>query len=292
LRPLGLSGAAEYIGSGVQDAIKLFTKTGIVHDREDLYKFLSSVASAANFASHLGGKNVGKSLLLKAFVTHANKGEIKTRKGNKIAALYIDGRSESNQPIRAALRDAWGNLADEFPGIFGQANKNEILSSFSKVVDAGSRLDTKALPQAWLPDFLSKQFENGSVSKSVAPLVVLVLEAIKANEKVAVEVFIAKAAENGLFPVLVIDEANKVLGKGEGAKMISTFLDKLVSLTKQEKRMAVVLASSDHSYPFNLEKYGMNLEDVNVKAFANEIPPYSMWDLLHQRYVRNEHTPP
>jgi hypothetical protein len=105
-------------------------------------------------------------------------------------------------------------------------------------------------------------------------MIVSALETMSASEKVAVEVFIAKAEENGLFPVLVLDAADKV-------HVTSSFLDMLVALTKQDKRMAVILSSTDISFPLDLEKYGMNLEDVgNVKAFANEIPPYSMWDLL------------
>mmetsp|Transcript_5657 Transcript_5657/g.9967 ORF Transcript_5657/g.9967 Transcript_5657/m.9967 type:complete len:650 (-) Transcript_5657:180-2129(-) len=268
---LNLPGAAEYINS-VRSAIRMFAKTGIVHDREDLYTFLNDTASDASFALLLGGKSVGKSLILKDFVTRANKGELKTLKGQEIVALYLNGRKTSNQPVIVALRAGWKNLARDFPGIFGQTNQNEFLSFVGKVFGASSELNLKE--KEWFP--------NLSVSKSVLPLITLALDTLKVNENVAVEVFITKAEENGRFPVLVIDEANEVLGEGEGANATSTFLKTLVALTKEDNRMAVILASSEHSYPFDLEmKYGMNLQDIGkVRAFANEIPPYSMWDLL------------
>lgn len=83
------------------------------------------------------------------------------------------------------------------------------------------------LPQEWIDKGIFKGVTEND--KFVAPVVGQLLDFMQASEDVAVETFVAKATENGRIPVLVIDEANKVLGRGQST---GGFLDNLVALTK------------------------------------------------------------
>jgi hypothetical protein len=54
----------------------------------------------------------------------------------------------------------------------------------------------------------------------------------------------------------------------------------LVSRTKQKKELSLILASTDHAYPTQLQREGLNLQDVTRVTFAGEIPPSDMRKLL------------
>jgi hypothetical protein len=42
----------------------------------------------------------------------------------------------------------------------------------------------------------------------------------------------------------------------------------------------MIMASSEHSYPYRLESEGFHLQDISRLIFAGEIPPSDMWKLL------------
>lgn len=113
------------------------------------------------------------------------------------------------------------------------------------------------------------------------------MEASEGDDSDALEVFTSLAEEAGKQPVLVVDEANECLGlaQSQGAepnlpKTTTAVLKAIVELTKQDKRLTVILASSEHAYPYTLEDNGLNLQDISSKIFVGEIPPISMWELL------------
>lgn len=111
---LGFQGPAECI-QNLTNAIRKFTEIDIVHDRENLFNFLDQVTNDKSFALILGGKSVGKTLVLKNFAKRANRGDIKAADGRKIAVLYVDGRGriKSQQSLSAALRTGWRKLASQ-----------------------------------------------------------------------------------------------------------------------------------------------------------------------------------
>jgi hypothetical protein len=53
-----------------------------------------------------------------------------------------------------------------------------------------------------------------------------------------------------------------------------------VPQTKQNKELSLILASTDHAYPTQLQREGLNLQDVTRVTFAGEIPPSDMRKLL------------
>jgi len=94
------------------------------------------------------------------------------------------------------------------------------------------------------------------------------------------EIMVQYAAKQGKKPVLVVDQANALLDLGYGANARPSTLSALVSLTKQQGLMHVIMASTDYMYPYKLERNGLNLADISGMLFAGEILPKSMWHLL------------
>jgi hypothetical protein len=80
--------------------------------------------------------------------------------------------------------------------------------------------------------------------------------------------------------VLIIDEANNALGVGEGASATNSTLATIVSLTKQQKRLEVIMARSEYGFLYLLERNGLNLNDISDILFTGEIPPKLMCELL------------
>jgi hypothetical protein len=107
-----------------------------------------------------------------------------------------------------------------------------------------------------------------------------IIEGKKLSEAEALMTFVQFAKLRGKHPVLIIDEANKVLGLGDGVTASSSTLDAIVRLTKESKEMDVIMASSEYGYPYLLEDNGLNLNDISQVLFAGEIPPKSIWELL------------
>jgi hypothetical protein len=62
--------------------------------------------------------------------------------------------------------------------------------------------------------------------------------------------FVDLAKSKNAYPVVVIDEANGVLGTGKDDT--EKILKELVSRTKQTMQMSLILASSEHAYPYQL----------------------------------------
>jgi hypothetical protein len=90
--------------------------------------------------------------------------------------------------------------------------------------------------------------------------------------------FVDLAQSNNAYPVVVIDEANVVLGRGKNDSEI--ILQDLVARTKQNMELSLILAASEHAYTYQLEREGLNMREITDEIFAGEIPPSDMWKLL------------
>jgi hypothetical protein len=107
------------------------------------------------------------------------------------------------------------------------------------------------------------------------------------DSAVALQSFVDLAIARRKRPVLIIDEADKVLGLGEGQGATSSVLSQIVMLTKQSMELDVIMASSEYAYPYLLEDCGLNLNDISAILFAGEIPPKSTWELLVTKKKEN-----
>ena len=111
-----------------------------------------------------------------------------------------------------------------------------------------------------------------------------VLKKLLASETDGIQVLEAfvKAAQNrNEYPILIIDEAN--LAFSPDVSKNKPILDKLVQLTKQQREMMTLFTSSEHAYPYKLDRIGFNQADLKKVIYAGEIPPKEMRELLVSR---------
>jgi hypothetical protein len=252
----------EYL-TQVVTALAIYRKSKKVHDREGMYSFLRGVESGSfgNLKLVLGGKSVGKSLVLKDFASKLDS--------KNFAVLLIDGRLISGRTLAEGIRICFEKESKE-SYFNGTIVSDEIVqNSFNAYRRVLSR------------------FQKNNVLQKSAPVASLLFEAILGalseediTDSAALEIFVDTSVLKNKFPVLIIDEANKVLGVGEGASATNNTLATIVALTKQQSRLEVIMASSEYGFPYLLERNGLNQNDITDILFAGEIPPKSMWELL------------
>jgi hypothetical protein len=129
------------------------------------------------------------------------------------------------------------------------------------------------------------QFSKADVKEALKKLMELLLQ-IPVNNVVlqTVDELFGYAELMGRLPVLIVDEANLVLGRDDGIDPTAKTLQTIVQLTKQTNQLTVIMASSEYGYPYKLvgekQEQRFNLEDISSMLFVGKIPPWSMWDLL------------
>ena len=90
--------------ANVAEAMLEFASSGEVHDREEFYSFLDRVKNGqGNFLLVLGGKSVGKSLILKDFAANLEA-------SGEYLPLYVDGRLCSSEPLYKGIVSQYQNL--------------------------------------------------------------------------------------------------------------------------------------------------------------------------------------
>jgi hypothetical protein len=265
----------EYI-QGVEANIETFVSSGIVYDREELFRYLDEAfTSTGTFALLLGGKSVGKSTILKSRCNVS-------KKSAKLLALYVDARASPGH-LEIGLTNGILQLLAEQLGL-------EAMNWF----EAGKGV-FRSLGRAAALDYIDGVFKvdkkkNGSESipRQIFGLVFDSVLNATSGDKAEVSnsllnKFIKVAKDRNLFPVLVIDEANVVLGiesNGKPDKQTKNLLTSIIKYTKQDHNINLIMASSEHAYPYRLEREGLNLQDVDEIIYAGEISPKEMWALL------------
>jgi hypothetical protein len=255
----------------MKHALAEFQKSGEVHDREDFYQFLEKVnTSQGKFLLVLGGKSVGKSLVLRDFA-------VKKLSPKNYWPLLVDARGFPGVSLPIAMLKSYKKRFEQ--ELFGIATVTEqdalklmksIITSFSN--NANDAADAELVPNAYDKRYAWRAFSTFIDS--------LIASRNVTDSGEVLQWFIRSAKSQGKRPVLIIDEANKVLGLGMGQQATSSTLDQIVQCTKQSLELDVIMASSEYSYPYLLEDNGLNLNDISNILFAGEIPPKSIWELL------------
>lgn len=121
-----------------------------------------------------------------------------------------------------------------------------------------------------------------SVSAALAPLSGdhdLVLDLLRG--------FVSACEKEGTYPLLLVDEANLALPSAPGvatpARTLGV-LHLLTRLTKESRRMNVLLAASEHAEPFRLAQLGFKTRHITQTVVACEVPPSEMRVLLTQEW--------
>jgi hypothetical protein len=266
-----------------------FLRSGVVHDREEITAALVEgvFKSEGELALLLGGKSVGKSLLLAEL---ARRTDIVGSDGAMRAVLYVDAR-RFNTNLAAGLEAALLGESKELSG--------EVLWTW-----LGNQVLSRRRPQEIRPEALaSPTISSASVA---AILRGIGIEAMLNFSKKATTVMEANlemldrvvtlARKQRLYLCLVVDEVNLAfptphrqtpLSPDEQRMLSETkvLLERLVMLTKQTNAMNVLLVSSEYSYPYRLRHENFfNTSNISATLFAGEVPPAEMRTLLRDTW--------
>jgi len=87
-------------------------------------------------------------------------------------------------------------------------------------------------------------------------------------------------------PTIIIDEFNRFLSEESKKEEIRLFLELLVQVTKESNKCKVILASSEHAFPYrlNLVADGNFSQNATDRIFAGEVPPKDMFELLTKKW--------
>jgi hypothetical protein len=278
----------EYLAT-VEHALLTFRKSGEVHDREDFYNFLNGSVKdpkIGRFCLVLGGKSVGKSLVLGDFAKQLLN-------SSAFYPLLLDARDSPRASLSDLILGGYKQLSTV--GIGGMRfTQTDIRYLLGVVLDVLPKAMDLPLPWSALLDRL-KQGAPSEASRIGGFFDYLLFRKEELPPEAALQSFVNFGHKINKHPVLIIDEANLIIGKDNDHVAITSTLATMVKLTKQSNNLTVILASSEYGYPYKLvgkdeEKPQFNLIDLTSILFAGEIPPKSMWDLLVTKTKTGSHS--
>jgi hypothetical protein len=263
----------EYMAN-IKANTRKFALSDTIFDRKEL---LGALRDAFNdegqFVLLLGGKSVGKSYVLETLRNQYNSASANAfaKRETKRLVLYVDGRStglklQVGLMSEIAKLSLWGVVSQPvgkyWANALMKAGKGVSEGFFEAMTEKTGNATSSRIKKALQP-IIDALFRNLTTAE-------LQLELLQN--------FVDLAKRKNAYPVVIIDEANVVLGRGGNETEI--ILRDFVARTKQKKELSLILTSSEHGYPYQLELEGLNLQDVTEVIFAGEIPPRDMWKLL------------
>jgi hypothetical protein len=234
-----------------------FMSSDYVFGRDDLKEGIRElIEKKASISIVLGANDIGKTKILNAIST-----EFTGKNKSDVLVVYVNARDH-----------ATGSLADGIRLALSRLDKLK----FFKDMQWGTVCESLALASVY-------NEKAGNVMNAVNSLLDAmslcgnVDDVIKADINY-LSLIIALAKQRKQRPCLIIDHANIILHGGEREdKIVNQFLH----LTKETREMNVVLCSSKHSFPTQLQKSGIQLGTVNLVQ-AEEPPPCAVWEFLTQ----------
>ena len=113
------------------------------------------------------------------------------------------------------------------------------------------------------------------------------MDVFESNQKIqTLTELTAEIARSGNDTCIFVEYADFAL-PGEDETQAQLTLQDLVMLAKT-RRASVVLISSEYSYPFRLQRAGMNLTDIQSIMLANEIPKEEMVEVMVTRWKMSQ----
>ena len=207
----------------------------------------------------IGGKSLGKSKIVETLVT---------QEGDDFRVLKLDMREFGSKNVLECLQEqarrSW-NQRNAPPWL--EAGLNVLQGALKKVGAATAKTDGA----------------TGGAEFAIAALLGLP----KPEDFLATWVEAVRAVDK--LPVIVIDEANMAFpsisnGNGNGKQEASDALQALVRLTKQNRKVSVILVASDYAFPLGLQELGLNKFDCISSTICPEVEEEPMVKLLTEEW--------
>ena len=220
-----------------------------------------------------GPRSVGKSFMLQKVAQ-----ELGGRSSNNCSVLYVDGRQRSD--LVPALADALskdeGMLAAVIKAlppavgvvVLGVATSTLLAGVVSAIGAAGAAKVAEGIVTA-----------VGAVDSTLSVADRFQLAAKKGAVPLSdlLDAYLTACKARNEYPVILIDEANRFLvPSAADQKQVLDTLELFVRVTKQQGEASVVMATSEHGFPFRLRRLGWKTEHVKNVIVAEEVPPAVM----------------
>jgi hypothetical protein len=264
----------------IESNAEAFVNSGEVQGRQSLMQTLSTSLSKHNgkFMLLLGGKDVGKSLIL-------SKLEQQLNAGGKHMVVTVSGRKDGAD-LNLALFNALV--------IYTCKNNLDVSKLPGKVADLVKRASTSPELQKVLPaDVTAVMNALEEVGSVIADLLTPAEQAgLTLGKLLDTYASMSKHLWHGSrTPVIFVDEVNEMLQDSPPERAVETrkVLVRLTRDTKERKAISVVLAGSEHSEPYRLAKLGFKPEHFTRAFFVSEVEPASMYELLVGKWGMGPH---
>ena len=235
----------------ISNAAEEFINSDEVYDRGEIMKSLMFVKKG-DMVILTGGPSTGKSLVVKRLF------------GNDSKYLYLDGRKTGPNIVKAVAnnlikRDKIRSLTVESM----QKMAPLLISSLGSIIGNESITQFKIIPEV-----LIKIMEVVTKSPDLA---------LDSLEAILELMSILQTPIEGI----IFDEANEYF-TAESLPLLKC----LTSLTKQDRSLSVIMATSDYGFPFALNELGYNKNHISISLVLSDVSPSDTLHLLSSWGVR------
>ena len=252
-----------YLKVSTNAAFSFIATKDRIWDRESLKQKLAGLLSGSRgkgkFVFFSGGKSFGKSVLLNSL-----KPPKRQNGSEKGTILRLDGRNTGSDFQYALRRAVITN--PEFGRVFDDALFGETLleDAFEAAGIPFASQTAKAFRVAYKAAY-GKEPKND-------------LNAIERMEKA-----LTVLAETHHPLTIIIDEANIYFKEAKEGE-VKDILALIVRLTKQERKLNVIIASSENSFPYELRRLGVNMADLRKHYIIGDLSPKDTYKLLTEQW--------
>ena len=259
----GFDGTTAYVEE-IYGKAKEFIESEELEDRDELKSRIDAACNVKGISMLLGGKSTGKSFLVESINNDLNTNG---------SSVVLKADLRLNVDLFRAMEK---EFAQELVAAFYKKDWSTILKDFTQTAaDAGNRFASSLVAGDPTPTKIEATTILGAVAEAV----------LRRKETSAFDLldsFVTEAENREKTPVLMIDEANLLV---RNPKENSEIMAHMVALTKQQRKLSVLLISSDPALPFLLkDTFGFELHDLRRTIVAGELPPDRMISLLVEKW--------
>jgi hypothetical protein len=289
----------EYV-AGAKRAAKAFVDSNELVDRAATVDTLCDLAGAdtGTLVLLVGAKDVGKSLIVRSLPARLAplRRHVVVLSARSTGANLVRGIIDGIKPDATMLSEFVLQLKKVAP-VFAASVASLVAGAFLGSIPPDFGMTGEAVSGAAAAAGASAAIAFAAHPPAPATYEIADLSSV-------LEAYIAACAARGLFPVLVIDEANVALPsprppKAPGdalpepplsaeealvRKRTLAALGLLTQLSKESKRLNVLLAASEHAEPYRLAALGYSTAHMTEVVVASEVPPAEMRAMLVDKW--------